>query len=253
MLPEGLGWSASTSVNVPDHDLLVLSIERAWQNGPIPREAVDSLDRLRPHLARSALISARLAFERAGTAVDALARLGFAAASISKTGRVLLANAQFEAEDGGWTLRGGDRIAVEDDRAEALLADALARLGTSSGVRSIPLRVSKAKVDAVMHVVPIRGAAHDLFASTSAIVVITRSSGASGGPALMQSLFDLTPTEAAIARRLSQGETADQIAQATQKSILTIRTQLKSVLAKTGTRRQSELVHLLTRLVPPAL
>ena len=104
-----------------------------------------------------------------------------------------------------------------------------------------------------MHLIPIRGAAHDLFARTGAIVVITRSSGASGGPALMQSLFDLTPTEAAIARRLSQGETAEQIAQATQKSVLTIRTQLKSVLAKTGTRRQSELVGLLTRLVPPAL
>jgi DNA-binding CsgD family transcriptional regulator len=146
---------------------------------------------------------------------------------------VLLANAQFEAEDGGWTLRGGDRIAVDDDRTGALLADAL--------------------LDAVMHLVPIRGAAHDLFSRTGAIVVITRSSGTSGGPALLQSLFDLTPTEAAIARRLSQGETAEQIAQATQKSVLTIRTQLKSVLAKTGTRRQSELMHLLTRLVPPAL
>jgi DNA-binding CsgD family transcriptional regulator len=253
MLPEGLGWSAQTSVNVPNHDLLALSIERAWKDGPIPEDAIATYDRLRPHLARAALIAARLAFERARTAVEALAHLGFAAASISENGRVLLANGEFETKGGGWTLRGGDRIAIEDERTEAMLADSLRRIGTTGGVRSIPLPPRGAKIDAVIHLVPIRGAAHDLFDRARALVVVTRSSGGKGGPELIQTLFDLTPTEAQIARRLSAGETAEEIARATKKSVLTIRTQLKSVLAKTGTRRQSELVQLLTRLVPPAL
>jgi DNA-binding CsgD family transcriptional regulator len=111
----------------------------------------------------------------------------------------------------------------------------------------------KKKIEAVIHLVPIRGTAHDLFARTGALVVVTRSNGDCAGPELIQSLFDLTPTEAAVASRLSRGETVDQIALSTKKSVLTIRTQLKSILAKTGTRRQSELVHLLARLVPPAL
>lgn len=253
MIPEGLGWSATTSVNVPAHDLLALAVERARGKGPVPVEAVASLDRLRPHLARAALIAARLAFERARTAVAALAQLGFAAASITDNGRVLLANREFEAEGGGWSLRGGDRIAIGDERTEAVLADSIGRLDTSGGVRSIPLPPRGAKIDAVMHLLPIRGAAHDLFDRARALVVVTRSGGSGGGPELIQTLFDLTPTEALIARRLAAGETAEEIARSTQKSVLTIRTQLKSVLAKTGTRRQSELVQLLTRLVPPAL
>lgn len=253
MLPEGLGWSATTSVNVPDHDLLALAVERARDKGPIPAAAIATLERLRPHLARAALIAARLAFERARTAIDALAQLGYAAASISEKGRVLLTNSEFEAEGGGWTLGAGDRLAIADERTEAVLADTLQRLGTSGGVRSIPLPSRGPKIDAVMHLVPIRGAAHDLFDRARALVVVTRSTGGKAGPELIQTLFDLTPTEAAIARRLSSGETAEEIARATQKSVLTIRTQLKSVLAKTGTRRQSELVQLLTRLVPPAL
>lgn len=253
IIPNGLGWSAVTAVNVPDHDLLAISVERAWKDGPMTPDILATLDRLRPHLARAALIAGRLAFERARTAVDALDMLGYAAASISPSGRVILANTAFATDGGGWTLDSADRIAIDNERTGALLSDALARIGTPGGVRSIPLPARGAKIDAVMHLVPIRGVAQDLFSQAAALVIVTRSTGAATGAELIQTLFDLTPTEATVARRLSQGESVEQIANATQKSVLTIRTQLKSVLAKTGTRRQSELVQLLTRLLPPGL
>jgi DNA-binding CsgD family transcriptional regulator len=254
LIPAGVGWSAGTSVTLPE-DLLVLSIERAWADGPVPQDALAALDRLRPHLARSALIAGRLAFEQTRTAVEALAHLGFAAAAISRSGKVLLANQEFETDKtGAWRIGASDRLVLSSETADTLLKDTVARLGTTTGVRSIPIRpIAGAKLEAVMHVVPVRGAAHDLFSRAGAILVVTRSTGAKAGPDLIQALFDLTPTEALIARRLTAGETAEEIATATEKSILTIRTQLKSVLAKTGARRQSELVQLLARLVPPAL
>jgi len=254
LIPSGLGWSGGTSVTLPE-DLLVLSVERAWVDGPVPPDALAALDQLRPHLARSALIAGRLAFETTRTAVDALAQLGFAAAAVSRSGKVLLANAEFDADDcGAWTIGAGDHLALTNETANALLSDAIMRLGTSTGIRSIPLRATAgAKLKAVLHVVPVRGAAHDLFSRAGALLVVTRSTAANSGPDLIQALFDLTPTEALIARRVTAGETAEEIATATEKSVLTIRTQLKSVLAKTGARRQSELVQLLARLVPPAL
>ena len=254
LIPAGVGWSAGTSVTLPE-DLLVLSIERAWADGPVPQEALSTLDRLRPHLARSALIAGRLAFEKTRTAVEALAQLGFAAAAISRSSKVLLANKEFETDKTkAWKIGAGDQLHLTAQTANALLSDAIARLGTTTGVRSIPLRPSEgAKLEAVMHVVPVRGTAHDLFSRAGAVLVVTRSTGGKAGPGLIQALFDLTPTEAIVARRLGMGETAEEIANATEKSVLTVRTQVKSVLAKTGARRQSELVQLLARLVPPAL
>jgi DNA-binding CsgD family transcriptional regulator len=253
LTPAGFGWSASMSVRLPDGDVIILSIERALANGPMPAEALTHLNALRPHLARSAMVAARLAFERTRTAVDTLATLGFAAAAVSPAGKVLLANSAFDAPDAEWTTRGEDRIALNDRGADALLGSALRELAAKSGVRSIPIRPQGGKVSMALHVVPVRRSAHEVFHRAGALLVVTKAKAGGGGPELIQALFDLTPSEAAIAHRLGSGETADEVAKSTGRSVLTVRTQVKSVLAKTGTRRQSELVRLLTRLVPPGL
>ena len=62
---------------------------------------------------------------------------------------------------------------------------------------------------------------------------------------LIQSLFDLTPAEAKVARGLASGETLEEIAAANNLSRNTIRSQLRGALEKTGSRRQAELVALL--------
>ena len=142
MLPEGLGWSASTSVNVPDHDLLALSVERAWQNGPIPPDALALLDRLRPHLARSAMIAGAACLRARADRGRRPRPAGLCGGRHLEIGQVLLANSDFEAgRAAAGSMRGGDRIVIRRRaNADALLADSLTRLGTSAGVRSIPLR-----------------------------------------------------------------------------------------------------------------
>jgi DNA-binding CsgD family transcriptional regulator len=62
-------------------------------------------------------------------------------------------------------------------------------------------------------------------------------------------MFGLTRSEALLANALVNGRTLQQIAVAHNVSLNTIRTQLKSVLIKTGTNRQSELVALLLRCI----
>ena len=60
----------------------------------------------------------------------------------------------------------------------------------------------------------------------------------------LRSLFALTPAEARVACHLV-GETVDEIAEALHVGVATVRSHVQHLLAKTGTRRQSELVRLL--------
>src|SRR5690606_34207862 len=89
LIPRGLGRGIATAIEVPTGDTLVLHSEGAFHLGPFAPKVIRRLNGLRPHLARSALISARLAFERARTAVDTLAGLGLAACAVSSSGTVI--------------------------------------------------------------------------------------------------------------------------------------------------------------------
>ncbi len=65
---------------------------------------------------------------------------------------------------------------------------------------------------------------------------------------LLASLYKLTPAESRLALRLFEGVTPAEYAEETKISITTVRTQIRSVLDKTHTRRQSELIKLLALL-----
>ncbi|MFZ5672401.1 MAG: helix-turn-helix transcriptional regulator [Pseudomonadota bacterium] len=251
LIPTGFGRGIATAINVPTGDTIILSAEGDYRLGPFTPAIFASLDSLRPHLARSALVAARLAFERARTAVETLSGLGLAACAVTRAGTVLVANAEFDAARSQWTTRGGNRIALTDRRADGLLNETLGLIATEQGVRSLPLIPEEEGPPAVLHVVPIRRAAFDLFGQAEAILVLTTASARpSEATPLLQALFDLSPAEAVVAARIAVGQTADQIAGADGKSVETVRNQLKSVLGKTGCRRQVDLARLLAQLAP---
>jgi pimeloyl-ACP methyl ester carboxylesterase/DNA-binding CsgD family transcriptional regulator/PAS domain-containing protein len=65
-----------------------------------------------------------------------------------------------------------------------------------------------------------------------------------GFPAILRNAFNLTPAEAEVMQALAEGRSLNQIAETRGRSIATVRAQVKSVMAKTETRSQSELVRL---------
>ncbi|WP_231410105.1 helix-turn-helix transcriptional regulator [Ralstonia solanacearum] len=76
-----------------------------------------------------------------------------------------------------------------------------------------------------------------------ALVMISDGNLAGEIPATaLAALFDLTEAEARLASALVQGDTLEQYAPRRGVSIGTVRYQLKQVLSKTGTNRQSELM-----------
>ena len=64
----------------------------------------------------------------------------------------------------------------------------------------------------------------------------------------LRSLFRLSPAEAEIAVSLATGAELTEIAGARKVTVNTLRSQIASVMGKTGTRRQAELVALVSKL-----
>ena len=199
--PNGMGWAAATAIKVPTGDVVVLSLERERARGPVDLGAIPHLDALRPHIARSALLSARLQLERARVASETLALLGLPALVLDVGGRVVTANKAAEALDGYLRWGAQDRVAVRDAAANSLFRQAVASLGSNAGapVRSFAIRGMEALPAMIAHLIPICGTARDLFMRCAAILVLMPVTMPQAPPVeLVQSLFDLRPPRRAL-------------------------------------------------------
>jgi DNA-binding CsgD family transcriptional regulator len=246
--PAGYGWCACALFGAPTGERIVLSLNRLYERGVVERAFLDQLDTLRPHLARAVLMSGRLQLERARAAAETLASLGLPALVLGDDGKVLAANHLIEALTGFVHWRAHGRVALKDKAADKLLRDAAATIDLANGtcVRSFPVRDGEANAAMVAHVVPVRLSARDIFVHCAVVLVMTPVTLPHAPPVeLVQSLFDLTPTEARVARSLASGKTVDDIAADRGVSPNTIRTHVRGVLEKTGCARQAQVVALL--------
>src|SRR5262249_37832765 len=78
--------------------------------------------------------------------------------------------------------------------------------------------------------------------AASVVFVMEREQGSLVDHEAVRRLYGLTDAEAAVVEGLVRGLTLRQIAAERRASIHTVRTQMKSVLSKTGAGRQAELV-----------
>lgn len=84
--------------------------------------------------------------------------------------------------------------------------------------------------------------------STAAVVLLDPEDYPQPDEVLLSQIFSLTPAECRLAQRLSRGQSLQEISHGLKIGVGTVRMQLKSVFWKTGTRRQAELVALLSQL-----
>jgi DNA-binding CsgD family transcriptional regulator len=245
----GLGWSAGTGLAMPTGDNVVFSIERTFERGPVEREYVEHLTALRPHLVRSAFVTARLGMQRAAGATETLTALGLPALVIDDGGAVIDSNPLID--DLAALVRSGaqEKVRLTDRQAQTILDDALAALRSSQPLttRSFPLRDDSGLPVQIAHILPITRSAHDVFSSSFALLLFSPVTSKRGPtPDLLRSLFDLTPAEARVASGIARGLTLEEIAQSGEVAMTTVRTQLRKVLEKTGCTRQAEVAALLT-------
>ncbi|MEP9351532.1 helix-turn-helix transcriptional regulator [Xanthobacter sp. KR7-225] len=252
----GVGWSMALKQFLPDGAWTILSLERPGTQAPFGDDAVAWLTALKPHVARAAVASTRLALERLAATLGAFTALGVPAATVGPTGRMLDANPEFGRFLGQLFLDRRQRLGLADRHADTLLGAALARLNRelwSQAVGSIPVRAGEGHGALVVHVVPMRRSAHDIFAGAGALLVVSElGEGETLGAPLVQALFDLTPAEARVARMVAEGASVGEVAAALVLSDSTVRGHLKAVFRKCGVHRQSELVALLRSPLRPA-
>jgi DNA-binding CsgD family transcriptional regulator len=247
-IPRGVAWVVGSLIESPDGNMIHFSFNRAVEHGPVTQHEKDYLTGFRPHLARASLISARLKLEQARTAVSALEFMGLPAAALHNRGRLRLANTLFDKLVPTLAQDKANRLGFVHLASDVLLAEAL---DDPAQARSFPVK-GRDESRYIAHLLPVSGQGRDVFSAMDALLVLVPVALEGQVDArILQGLFDLTPAEARVARGLMVGSTVDAISMANGTSAETVRTQLKSVLSKTGTTRQAELVALLSAAKRP--
>jgi DNA-binding CsgD family transcriptional regulator len=251
MRPRGVGWTVGDIVLEPSGHMIIFDILRQVDRGPFRVEHVARLNALRPDLARAALMSSRLAFRDAENITKAMSAIGLPSAVIGDGGNVVAANSGFEGLVPRLRVGARNRIRLSSAAADSLLQQAIteATKGVQSALQSIPVAAEFDQPALILHILPVRREARDIFSKSAAIIIVT-AVGAVGAPDIrvLSGLFDLTPSEARVARMIAGGKSVENIAVEFGISLETVRSHLKKVFLKTGVSRQSELVAMLSGL-----
>lgn len=251
LIPRGMAAGNATIIQGAAGDGIVLTVE-GFESHHEAELATDFLDSLRPHLARAAVLSGQLSLKQAQIAVDALAIMGTAAAMLDFEGKVMAANHLFARELEQRLGDGRHRLRATDKTSDDALAQAIHKMSVSKQGSSLAIRDASRQSPIVLHLVPVAGDARDVFALAAGLAIVaTADNGALPNSDLLQSLFDLTPTEARIARAVGGARTVQEIAAEQNVAVETVRSHLKRVLSKTGKNRQSELAILVKQQAPP--
>ena len=247
----GLPWELGAAFQEPSGSILVFSQLATAESGPFTLEAAARMNVLKADLARAALLSARLAFKQAQSMVQGLETVGLPGIVVSDRGTVVAANASAEALAPRVRFGARDRLTLADAAANALLVDIMAQVSSGGApvVQSLAVPAREDQPALVVHVLPVRRGARDIFSRGSALVVFTPV-GAVGPPdtRVICGLFDLTRVEARVAQELTRGHSVEQVAAILGSRVDTVRSHLKAIFRKTGVNRQQQLVLLLSGL-----
>ncbi len=240
--PHGIYYTAATVISGAQGDLAVFSVDRGDAAGRFRSNELVWLDSLRPHLARSVALTTRLRMRQASMATSALELVGIPAAIVRRRGGVVATNTPFDAMVGSVFVSGAfGSLTLLDRRADKVLREALSTENARHPVvRSIPITGTSGAVG-VLHVIPACRQASDILGPDGTLLVVAQPrENAPATAECLKWLYDLTPTEAIVASRLSEGLSVDEIAARTSTSVNTVRTHVRGILRKTGFSRQTD-------------
>jgi DNA-binding CsgD family transcriptional regulator len=189
---------------------------------------------------------------RAEGMLDAFGRLGCGAILVDRDGQVFQLNDEARKHLGltiqivHGQLTASDRLAKE--RLQQLVGSVAARGGDWTGGTDTVVLPRPKGWPVVAYVAPIPTALREIFPDGGAIILLVDPNADREPLEPLLQAFALTPAETRLAVGLAKGHDLRSLAQIHKVSVGTLRMHLKSVFAKTNTKRQAELLMLLAKL-----
>lgn len=256
--PQGVAYAAGGIVLREGAWLTQLIVQRSASQQPFSRNELAALDALVPHLQRAIQMRHRFAELQLGQnfLVGSLDVLAMPTLLFDEYGRVVHANRSAATLLGQRTalwLEGGHLFARDDAVTRNINLEVGKAIRTSGGAGAHPIGTvplpRRGQAPLMLVIAPLRLAASSSnpapHQGAALLFAFDPASTPAVGADVVQTLLGLSKAEAQLAVALCSGKTLDDTARERGTSIHTIRSQLKSIFNKTGTKRQCELVSLL--------
>jgi len=252
-IPHGFKWFAAVGF-FAGSALWGLSIQRGNNDGPFAPAEARLLATLSDRLTEVATLATAVGRIALTSATHALECVGKPVVAVDASGAVLEVNAAAaDFFDEHLYVNRCGRLSVADVRAcatlEALFEQMQATPDTEPMAAAAVVVRRGGKAPVVVRALPVHGAARGPFGGARALLILSAIEAKSAPkPALISEIFGLTRAEAEVAALVVQGRSPAVIAKERGIAPVTVRNQLRTIFAKTGTHRQGELVALLARL-----
>lgn len=231
-----------------------------------PQSDIDTMPLLMPHVGKAIATSRFFSplRQRYNAVLSVLDRLDLSVCLLDRQGRLVVANraAQelLEERDSVYLAPDG-RIRCRseaEDRAFAAAWTGIAQTSEGQGqITDTSLLVPRrGHADPLLAILsPLRDAAGEVDRSLSGAMVafVDTTRVVKTDMEAFAATYGLTPAERAVAVLMRDGGTAAEIAERRAVSPETVATQIKSILAKTGTRNRVQFVWKLVQFSPPIL
>jgi DNA-binding CsgD family transcriptional regulator len=249
LAPFGLRWFAGVKIACGD-DLWCLSMQNSIERGPFSRAELTSFEDLSVRLSSAAALGRTLGFAKAEATLEAFQISGRAAVLIGPRGDVFRVNRAAEMLLGADLQIRNGKLISSDRLATAALHRAVYELLWLRHASSPPIVLPRTSGrPMIAYPMSLPSLAQDFLGpARAAVVLVDLASQVAPAEAILRSVFGLTPAETKLAKRIQQGESLESAADAIGISYDTARNQLKSVFAKTETKRQGEFIALANRL-----
>ncbi|MGC8731685.1 MAG: helix-turn-helix transcriptional regulator [Halothiobacillaceae bacterium] len=249
--PRGVFWHANAILADNAGDCLELSLKRRHRLGPYDRRDALLLDRTLHDLRAAARIARATLDARAEGMASLLAQRGRHVIELDGAGRPRPGPWIGDTDRASPLTIAGRRLSAAEPAEQAALDHAVAAAITRPARLGLALLTARGGERYVLQVHPVPGGLRDLFLSAAALAVLIPRDPAAAHPTpestCLAAAFGLTDREVEIAALLSRGHDLPTIARESGLRPETVRTYLKVVFEKTGTRRQAELVALLAQ------
>lgn len=256
-LVESSHHMSATTVSELDGTRFTLWVFRERSRAAFDSEEQSVCEMLVAHVRRSTELSQKIGASEIERTLysNVIDRLCVGVLILDLTGRVVRCSHKAEeaiaARDGLQLLAGKLRAtsAKEDRELQAAIKAAIQAATGGEAPVSRGLALTKLSGNRTLGVIvqPVPGVqrAGVTTAPTVAIYVRDPEANADVESELVRQLFDLTPAEAAVARRLTAGLSLEDAANSLDISRNTARAHLRSIFSKSGITRQTELVRLM--------